>query len=377
MIFLDNASTTQIYPEALKELEKYSYDMYYNPSALYSPSISVSNAINDVRKLILRAMSAGTNDKFVFTSGATEANNTIINNCARNKNAKMLFSVGEHPSVYNVALRLKNSGYNVQFINLMPDGTLDINHLKSLLDNTTCFVSFMHVSNETGAINDIATITKLIKSKCNALVHCDGVQAFMKMPVNVAQYGIDFYTISAHKFHGPKGIGGFFVKNGINVKPYLVGGGQESNVRSGTENVPAIMAMGKAIEIALPKLANNLNNVRQLDAHLNNRLSKYVAANVANKSPYISTFCFSGVRAETLLYMLQDKGYLVGNGSACSSKHKDNRVLNAMGVDAKCIEGAIRISLCENNTIDQINGVADAILQSVEEYKKRTNGGVK
>lgn len=377
MIFFDNASTSQICKEAIDEIVKYSYDDFYNPSALYSCSVDINTKLNKARKDILGYLGATQFDKFVFTSGATEANNTIINSCARNKNAKMLFSVGEHPSVYNVAKELINRGFNVDFVNLKADGTLDEKDLLAKLDVDTSFVSFMHVSNETGAINDVQKLVQLIKSKSKALVHCDGVQAFMKIPVSLAKLGVDFYSISAHKFHGPKGVGGFYVKNGVNIKPLLIGGGQETNVRSGTENVPAIFGMLKAIEINHAKINNNLQRVQQLSDYLQQTLSQNIILNSANKSPYIHALTFSGVRAETLLYMLQEKGILVGNGSACSSKHRDNRVLSAIGLPRNQIEGSIRVSFSEKNTLDEVKYFVEVVNSLVDEYIKRTNGGVK
>ncbi|MBR4745209.1 MAG: aminotransferase class V-fold PLP-dependent enzyme, partial [Clostridia bacterium] len=319
MIFFDNASTTKICDDSLAAMNYYASEKFFNPSALYKESLNVSNEINEARNVILNAMGALTGDKFVFTSGATEANNTIIRSCARNKNLKMLFSMGEHPSVYNVALDLQSQGYNVQFINLNRQGTLDLKDLERKLDSDTCFVSFMHVSNETGAINDVKKITAFIKSKSRALVHCDGVQAFMKLNVNVTSLGIDFYTISAHKFHGPKGVGGYFVKNGINVKPFIIGGGQEQNLRSGTENVPAIIGMAKAVEYMAPSIKSNYEKIVQLSDYLCGEVNKFgYALTLDQKSPYINVLSFEGVRAETLLHMIEDNGYLVGNGSACS-----------------------------------------------------------
>lgn len=375
MIFFDNASTTKICDDSLAIMNYYASEKFFNPSALYKESLNVNNDINAARDVVLNALGAVRGDKFVFTSGATEANNTIIRSCARNKNSKMLFSMGEHPSVYNVALDLQSQGYNVEFVNLNRQGTLDLRDLERKLDSDTCFVSFMHVSNETGAINDVKKITTFIKSKSRALVHCDGVQAFMKLNVNVTNLGVDFYTISAHKFHGPKGVGGYFIKNGINVKPFLIGGGQEQNLRSGTENVPGIVGMAKAIEYMTSKIKTNYENTKQLSDYLCNEVNKFGYALVLDqKSPYINVLSFEGVRAETLLHMLEDKGYLVGNGSACSSKHRDNRVLNAVGLSGMEIEGSIRVSFSDCNTLSEVKEFVVICSDCVKEYLNKTNG---
>ncbi len=375
MIFFDNASTTKICQAALDQMIEYSSNQYYNPSALYHESLIVSEQINNVRKEVVKYLGGTSADKFIFTSGATEANNTIIRSNARNKNAKMLFSLGEHPSVYNVAIDLQNQGYNVDFIKLNSDGCVDIGDLQRKLDSTTCFVSFMHVSNETGAINDVKKLTQLIKSKCKALVHVDGVQAFMKLPVNVSNLGVDYYTISAHKFHGPKGVGGFYMKHGVNVKPYLIGGGQENNLRSGTENVPAIMGMLAAIKDGYDHINTNYLKISDLSVTLNNDVNKFgYALNITNHSPYINALSFEGVKAETLLHMLEQTGYLVGNGSACSSKHRDNRVLGSIGLTNTEIEGSIRVSFSKHNTIDEVQNFVKDLQLCVEEYKQKTNG---
>jgi len=376
MIFFDNASTTKICDQALEAVNSYSKDKFYNPSALYRESLNVSNDINDARSKILEYLGASSGDKLIFTSGATEANNAIIRGCARSKTAKMVFSMGEHPSVYNVALDLQSMGYNVQFVPLNREGTVDMKELARIVDEDTAFVSFMHVSNETGAINDVKAITAFVKSKSHALVHCDGVQAFMKIGVNVTNLGVDFYTISSHKFHGPKGVGAFFVKKGINFRPLLVGGGQEFGFRSGTENVPAIMGMVSAIECDFDNIKRNLEHVESLSKLLREEVNKFgYAPALASHSPYINVLTFNGVRAETLLHMLEDKGYLVGNGSACSSKHRDNRVLSALGLDSKEVEGSIRVSFNHNNTIEQVSQFVEVLRECVKLYLEKTDGG--
>ena len=376
MIFFDNASTTEICDQALESVNSYSKDKFYNPSALYRESLNVSNDINDARSKILEYLGASSGDKLIFTSGATEANNAIIRGCARSKTAKMVFSMGEHPSVYNVALDLQSMGYNVQFVPLNREGTVDMKELARIVDENTAFVSFMHVSNETGAINDVKAITAFVKSKSHAFVHCDGVQAFMKIGVNVTNLGVDFYTISSHKFHGPKGVGAFFVKKGINFRPLLVGGGQEFGFRSGTENVPAIMGMVNAIECDFENIKHNLEHVESLSKLLREEVNKFgYAPALASHSPYINVLTFNGVRAETLLHMLEDKGYLVGNGSACSSKHRDNRVLSALGLDSKEVEGSIRVSFNHNNTIEQVSQFVEVLRECVKSYLEKTDGG--
>ena len=182
MIYFDNSATTKTYDEVAKYVADCSLNMFFNPSSVYAPSIKVKNSLNEARAKMLKILSASSNDNLYFTGSATEANNIILNGLAR-KNKKILVSIGEHPSVFETAKNLKNSGFDVQFVNLTKDGTLDTQHLLELLDDKVGLVSFIHVSNETGAINDIEGISKLIKQKVpTCLIHCDGVQAFCKVP---------------------------------------------------------------------------------------------------------------------------------------------------------------------------------------------------
>ncbi len=356
MIFLDNASTTKIKDEIISEIEK-SCQLFFNPSAVYSKSLETKNLVINAKEKICKALGTTFNDNLIATGSATEANNLAIFGSARKTSAQYIFSKGEHPSVHNCALELKNRGYNVVFVGLNQNGEVDLDELGKLLNNETCFVSIMHVSNETGAINDIQKIVKLVKSKQkNAIVHCDGVQAFGKIPTNVTNLGVDFYTISAHKLGGPKGIGALYVKDIKKLKPIIYGGGQEFGLRSGTENVQFILAFGK--------LCENLNINENFEKV--SKLRKYLFEFFADKkdisinstiqgSPYITSLSFEGVRGETLVHMLEEDDILLGTGSACSSKKGAlNRTLEAMGKSKIQNEGAIRISFCPSNSLEEI-----------------------
>ena len=365
MIFLDNASTTKIKNEIISEIEK-SCQLFFNPSAVYSKSLETKKHVMNAKEQICNALGVTYNDNLIITGSATEANNLAIIGSARKKDAQYIFSQGEHPSVYNCALELKNRGYNVVFAKLKQNGEVDIDNLSKLLENDTCFVSIMHVSNETGAINDIYRIVKLVKSKQkDAIIHCDGVQAFGKFGINVANLGVDMYTISAHKFGGPKGIGALYVKDIKKLKPIIFGGGQEFGLRSGTENVQYILAFGK--------LCENLNiqeNYKKVD-----EMRKYIIDFFSNKndvtinstlngSPYITSISFEGVRGETLVHMLEEDEIYVGTGSACSSKKGAlNRTLEAMGKTKVQNEGAIRISLSSENSLDEIKFACEKIYE--------------
>lgn len=373
MIFLDNASTTKIYDEALEEYINFSKNSYYNASSLYKNGVDVSVKINNARKGIIKLIGGSVFDNLIFTSGATEANNFAINGVVRKNMGKLLFSIGEHPSVYNVALNLSNLGYNVEFVNLTKEGVIDEADFIKKLDGAS-FVSIMHVNNETGAINDIKKLVQLAKTKNPKIIfHCDGVQAFGKIKVNVSALGVDLYTISAHKIHGPKGVGALYVKKGINLKPLIIGGGQEFNFRSGTENTCGIVSFYKACEISVNNIDKNLEHVKMLKQEfIKNICDNFDAViNSSNNSlPYIVSFAVPKVKAETILHMAENEGVLISNGSACSSKHTDNRILKAMGVSSQVITSSVRVSFSYDTKIEDVIKACDVIKQTCKNYIK-------
>ena len=379
MIYLDNASTTKMFSEVLEVYNKVSNDNYYNASAMYTCGLNSKNLINESRNTISKALGANNFD-VIFTGSATEANNMAIQTFANRKNKNFVFSYAEHPSVFNVAKELEGKGIDVRYVNLTKDGKVDFDDFKSKVDENTCFVSIMQVCNETGAVNDIKELVVYAKSKNKSLVfHVDGVQAFLKIPVNLANLGVDLYTISAHKVNGPKGVGALLVKKGVNVNPLVFGGGQENNKRSGTENVAGIVAFAKAVEINFANLMEEYNRILNLKQKLYDGISKTENFRcytfVENSSPYILQCSFVGVRAETMLHMLEENNILISNGSACSSKKSGNRILDSMGLSQKEVESSIRISIGHYNTEMDIDNAINSILNANEKYLKITNKG--
>ena len=404
MIFLDNASTTKLNDIAKNEIIK-AQEFFYNPSAVYNAGFEIKKKIINAKKEICKTLGCQYNDNLIITGSATEANNLAIFGSIKKTQEQLIFSVGEHPSVYNCAVELKARGYNVKFLSLTKEGTIDFNELKELLKEKTAFVSIMHISNETGAINDIETICKLVKQKYpTAVVHCDGVQAFGKIPVNVVNFGVDLYTISAHKIYGPKGIGALYVKNPKGLKPIIFGGGQENGLRSGTENTPYILAFGEiAKDLNNVKIKENYEKVLKLNQYVrdffekkgvipsevegspkNKRETQGISPLVSlgrndirlnspeNSSPYILSISFEGIRGETLVHILEEKGVIVGTGSACSSKKNAlNRTLEAMGLNKKQNEGAIRISFSNESKFNEIETACNLILESYKELMEK------
>lgn len=376
-VFFDNASTTKIMPEIAEELVCFNNDYYFNPSALYYHLHRMGEqnkpTLENMRQSILKCL-GGDNGKVIFTGSATEASNLAIFGSVKKNTRKILVSMGEHPSVYNSALELKNRGFDVEFVNLDKTGKVDIDDFEKKMTDDVDFVSIMHVSNETGAINDIARLVSIAKDvNPKAIFHCDGVQAFGKINVNVDDLGVDMYTISAHKIYGSKGVGALYVKNKVSLKPIIFGGGQESGLRSGTENLIGIYTLYRASQIVTKNLDENYNKVLNLKNLFLQKLAKtnlkYALHSFEDNSPYIVSVSFEKCRAETLLNMLGDYDNIyVGNGSACSSKKMGNRVLESMGVSKSDIEGNLRISFGLYNTPEEVEYLVQKLSERVNMY---------
>lgn len=381
-MFFDNASTTKIDEKIIDKFKTLNEENFYNAGALYKGGMSSKYLIESWRSDMLNLLGAGFG-KVVFTGSATEANNLAMLGFVKKNTRKILVSMGEHPSVYNTAKELKDRGFNVDFVKLGSDGKIDFEDFKSKMTEDVDFVSIMHVSNETGAINNIKNLVDCAKSINPKIVfHCDGVQAFGKIKVDVEDLGVDMYTVSAHKIHGMKGVGALYIRNGLSLKPIIFGGGQESGLRSGTENLLGIYSLVEAGKIAIDNLQNNYDYVSELKNNFLSELDKSIQLN-GNKnikyylhsrkdnSPYVLSISFDKCRAETILNMLSDKNIFVGNGSACSSKKRGNRVLENMGISANEIEGNLRVSFSKNNTMQEVSILAKELIDCVSDYIRR------
>lgn len=372
-MFFDNASTTKVDEDVLSTSIATNNELFYNPGGLYSSGRKVRGAVDKCREDILNALNF--QGKVVFTGSATEANNLALFGSAR-KNFKILISMGEHPSVYNSALELKARGYDVDFIKLLSDGTVDIGDFELKMSKSVGLVSIMHVSNETGAINDIAKLVDIAKSvNPNVIFHCDGVQAVGKIDVDLDFLDVDMYTISAHKIHGMKGVGALLYNSKLQLKPIIFGGGQESGLRSGTENLIAIKSLSEAVVKAVVNQKNNYNHVKALRDRLVELLCEsdieFQQFSSDESSPYIVSVGFKNCRAETILNMLSDCGIMVGNGSACSSSKSGNRILESMGITKQFLEGNIRVSFSKLNTIDEVEKFAVVLAEVIKAYLRK------
>lgn len=365
MIYFDNAATTKISKTSLEAYVNAS-EVFYNPSSLYNPAVESKKMIEDARTFFMRKLKAKQGSTIVFTGSASESNNAVISSSVIRKDKKYLFSAGEHSSVYETAKKYKEMGYNIEFVDLNKNGSINEDDLYSKLDENVAFVSIIFVSNETGAVNNIKEITKKIKSiNKNILVHTDAVQAVGKFDLNLSDLRVDYCTFSAHKIYGPKGVGALYIANPNRFKPFILGGGQEMGLRAGTENIAGICAFKTALEEV--KVVDYSNHKKAI---INNLNGDYILVSDSSCVDNIISICFKGVRGETIEHMLETKGYLIGTGSACNSKVAFNRVLSSI-VPKDYVEGAIRISFGDNVTIEDCVSLAKELSLAVKEYRER------
>lgn len=377
LIYLDNAATTRIYPEVADLIAEESKNDFFNPSTLYKPSVALSVKIKNARESIKSALHAGDGELY-FTSGGSEGDNTALFCTRKPKGSRIIVGLGEHDAIINGAAQLAQQGYDVVYAPINADGSVNVEEFKNLLTPNVALVSIMHVSNETGAINDVARLCKLTKKVApNAVFHSDGVQAFGKIKVNLRALGVDLYTISAHKIHGPKGIGALYVKKGTPIKPLIYGGGQEKGFRSGTENAPCILGFAKAVEICMENFDSDFAKKAAFKAQLKEKLLSeiddvQIISGDENFAPNILTVAFKDVRGEVLLHDIEDDGILVGIGSACSSHH-ESRFKSLLGLDENHKDGIIRFSISyenDENDIDFIVGRIKSSLEKLTGYKR-------
>ena len=374
MIYLDNAATTKMTEESLRVLKEANEERWFNASALYKEASEESRRIREAREALSAALRAGGGELY-FLSGGTEADNTALLCTRKPKGSRVIVGEGEHDAVINPAKLLKEQGFDVVFAPIKPDGGVDEEKFAELLTPDVSLVSVMHVSNETGAVNDIAKLVRMTKKASpKAVFHSDGVQAFGKVKVDLRALGVDLYTVSGHKIGAPKGIGALYVAKGAPVRPLVYGGGQEKGFRSGTENGPAIEAFAVAAETAVRDLSANCSKKRDYIEHLAKDIADAVPDTVfitdrERSAPHILTVAFAGVRGEVLLHALDARGIMVGVGSACSS-HRESRFKSLLGLDEEHRDGIVRFSVSEWNDIDEVPVVVQALKEETEKLRK-------
>ena len=374
MIYLDNAATTKPYVEAFDRAQVYAREKFYNPSALYAEGYALQSELKKARSALLCKVADETAFELIFTSCGTESDNQAIFSFARRGN--VVTTAGEHSAVSAPFVELKNRGIaEPRIAPLEKDGRVNVEKLLSLIDDKTTFVSVMHVSNEIGAINDINGIAKLVKQKNPRVIfHSDGVQAYGKIPFKLTKE-VDLYSVSAHKIGGLKGVGALIKRKNLTLPAYVIGGGQEGGKRSGTENVFGIKQFEYAAEHKFASIKADYERLTAYRERLWELLDQevFVRLSAVEATPYILTVSAVGLRGEILLHMANDKGLIVGTGSACSSNAKTryNKVVLACGYDEKTADGTLRLSFSSETNQEEIEKAAHILNEIGRDLKRR------
>ncbi|MBS6176702.1 MAG: cysteine desulfurase [Clostridiales bacterium] len=371
-VYLDNSATTRQYDEVTRKMKEAMDDFYGNPSALHSLGLASEKKIRAARQNLASALGAK-EEEIVFTSGGTESDNMALYGIAQAKKRegkKIITSKVEHPAVLEACKVLEKEGFDVTYIGVDDQCRLDTTQLRAAIDDQTTLISIMAVNNETGTIMPIEEIGRL---KGRAVFHTDAVQGFGK--VNLKNTRADLISVSAHKIHGPKGIGALYVKKGVNLTAFIVGGGQERHMRSGTENVPGIIGFGAACQIAMSDIDGRMEKMaaarNYLLAGICDQISDIRVNSPEDGAASVLNISFLGTRGEVLLHTLEQDQIFVSTGSACSSNKKGgSHVLAAMGLSDKEIEGAIRFSFNEFNTTEEMDYVIDKVKTAVERFRR-------
>lgn len=376
-LYLDNAATTKALPEVTAAVVDALENNYANPSSLHHLGFKSEQLLKKSRKIIADYLGVKTKE-IIFSSGGTESNNLAIRGITaayKNRGRHLITSPIEHSSVSELFKTLEKEGWQIDIVNVDQSGHVDLEHLKSLVTAETLLVSIMQVNNELGTIQPIKKIAELIKKE-NPLsfFHVDGVQAFGKLYSDLSNWPVDLYSASGHKIHGPKGIGFLYLKEATNLKPIIYGGAQERNLRSGTENIPAISGLAEAVK-KLPQLSLKnradqimaekkeylLNELRQIDGLIIN--------SPANGAPHIINFSIPGIKGETMLHALESQGIYISTGSACSSKAKGSRIINACGLSQPRSKSAVRLSLNRKITNDDLDYFIKTLKEQIDFLK--------
>ncbi len=378
-VYFDNSATTRVYPETAEIMLKIMTEDYGNPSSLHKYGVTAEHYIKDAAEQAAKSLHC-LPEEILFTSGGTEANNQALigTALAKNRIGKHIISTNiEHPSIGATLDFLEKQGFEVTRLPVNADGIVTPEQVASAIRPDTILVSVMMVNNEIGSILPIGEIAKAVhKMDPKIYMHTDAIQAYGKLPINVSKLGVDLLSVSGHKLHGPKGSGFLFVKKGLLLRPIIYGGGQQRNLRSGTENVPAIAGLGDAIRRCFAEFDVRLEKITAL----RNRLIEGLTAlpeviDHSKGAPHIVSVSFTGVRAEVMLHSLEAEGIYVSAGSACSSnKKRESSVLSAIELPAAERESTLRFSLCEDNTEEEVQYAIDTVARLLPTLRHYTRG---
>jgi cysteine desulfurase len=389
-IYLDNNATTRVAPEVLDGMLPYLKELYGNPSSMHTFGGQLHRKVEEARSKVAQLIGAEP-EEIIFTSCGTESDNTAIMSAVESLPNKrhIITTRVEHPAVLNFCKHLARKGFRVTFLPVSNHGQLNIDEFLKLLDDDTAIVSIMYANNETGVIFPIAEIAEILKKR-RILFHTDAVQAVGKIPVDVKKLPVDMLSLSGHKLHAPKGVGALYVRKGTRFYPYIIGGHQERGRRAGTENMASIIGLGKACELAMKNLTEEVTYLKRLRDKLETALLKYcpdtrVNGDINSRLPNTTNLSFEYVEGEAILLRLNEYGICASSGSACTSGSLEpSHVLRAMGVPFTAIHGSIRFSLSRYNTEAEIDRVIEIMPEIIKELRllspfgrDRFNQGIK
>lgn len=384
MIYLDNAASTPVHEKVIEEMLPYFREQYGNPSSIHKHGRLANAAIQNARKRIAALINADSNE-ILITSGGTESNNTAIQGIASQKKGKhIITSAIEHDAILEPCKSLEKQGYRISFLPVDKHGSINPEDLRKEISSDTCLITIMYANNEVGTIQPIKEMSSIAKEK-NIAFHTDAVQAVGKITVDVKELGVDLLSISSHKINGPKGVGALYIKKGMKVSPLILGGGQESGLRSGTENVASIVGFGMACELSKKNMDANTAHLKKLSTKLTSRVLHEIPATTINGNPDMKTpnnvhFTFLGVNGEDLIIKLDENKISASTGSACSVKiQKASHVLKAMGFSHEQVTGSLRLTVGITNTEQEVDETVDTLkkvvqeLRAVSPYKSKYN----
>jgi cysteine desulfurase len=382
LIYLDHAASTPVLQEIINEMLPYLGNLYGNPSSIHTYGIKSKIAIQIARKRVAMLIGSKPSEIF-FTSGGTESNNLALKGLSKSirnyQNIKnhIITSSIEHDAILETCRYLEKDGFTVTYLKVDKDGIIDKMELKNHLNEKTALVSIMLANNEIGVIQPIKELSEIVHDFSKKIIfHSDAVQAVGKIPINVKEFDLDSLSLSSHKINGPKGVGALYVREKVSFEPLIHGGGQESTHRSGTENVPGIVGLGKASEISMHNLKVNSQYLYYMRDHLIRRINEEICGKLLNGSlkhrlPNNVNFTFLGLNGEDLLTKLDEDGILVSTGSACSAnRQQESHVLKAIGLNHEEISGSIRITLGIQNTIDDLEKTVKVLKNRITELRK-------
>lgn len=392
-IYLDNAATTKVCEEAVAIMETVMRNDFGNPSSLHGKGIQAEQYVKNARKIIAKSLKCDERE-IIFTSGGTESNNLALfgGAYARIRSGKHIISTSiEHASVYNPLIFLEEQGFEVTYLPVDRNGIVSLDALRQALRKDTTIVSVMMVNNEIGAIEPYEEIAKLVHSfNLDILFHVDAIQGYGKLPVAPGKCGIDLLSVSGHKIHGPKGSGFLYKRDKVRLIPEILGGGQQNNMRSGTENVPAIAGLGEAVRVYFQNQKNYADSMYACKEHFLELLkdmpfahpnavfeelsdSLSLGERVRKTAPHVLSISFDSVRSEVLLHALEDYGVYVSSGSACSSNHPAiSGTLKAIGTPDRFLDSTLRFSFCPETTTEMIDEAAKALQELVPKLSRFT-----